>query len=226
MSDVLLLAAMAEETRPVLAGREYTELNVRRGRAWRLEEAGKVVTLVTCGIGLVNAAVSTALAIETHSPRAVVSIGSAGGLGKDVRVGDIIVGDSYRYADADSTAFGYEYGQIPSMPLAYAGDERLLEMVRADQADDTVHVGEIVSGNSFIDARLAPTVQERFPQALAADMESTAIAQVARGYKLPFVCVRSISDLCGPSAATDFRGAVETVAERSAAAVWRLVAQL
>ena len=226
MSDVLLLAAMAEESRPVLAGRDYTELNVRRGRAWRLEAADKVVTLVTCGIGLVNAAVSTALAIETHQPRAVVSIGSAGGLGADVRVGDIIVGDSYRYADADSTAFGYEFGQIPSMPLAYAGHPHLLDLVRADEADDTVHVGEIVSGNSFIDARLAPTVQQRFPRALAADMESTAIAQVAQGYKLPFVCVRSISDLCGPSAATDFRGAVETVAERSAAAVWRLVAQL
>lgn len=226
MSDVLLLAAMAEESRPVLAGRDYTELNVRRGRAWRLEAADKVVTLVTCGIGLVNAAVSTALAIETHQPRAVVSIGSAGGLGADVRVGDIIVGDSYRYADADSTAFGYEFGQIPSMPLAYAGDPHLLDLVRADEADDTVHVGEIVSGNSFIDARLAPTVQQRFPRALAADMESTAIAQVAQGYKLPFVCVRSISDLCGPSAATDFRGAVETVAERSAAAVWRLAAQL
>ena len=226
MSDVLLLAAMAEESRPVLAGRDYTELNVRRGRAWRLEAADQVVTLVTCGIGLVNADVSTALAIETHQPRAVVSIGSAGGLGADVRVGDIIVGDSYRYADADSTAFGYEFGQIPSMPLAYAGDPHLLDLVRADEADDTVHVGEIVSGNSFIDARLAPTVQQRFPRALAADMESTAIAQVAQGYKLPFVCVRSISDLCGPSAATDFRGAVETVAERSAAAVWRLVAQL
>ena len=73
MSDVLLLAAMAEESRPVLAGRDYTELNVRRGRAWRLEAADKVVTLVTCGIGLVNAAVSTALAIETHQPRAVVA---------------------------------------------------------------------------------------------------------------------------------------------------------
>lgn len=226
MSDVLLLAAMAEETRPVLAGRDYAELNVRRGRAWRLEAEGRVVTVVTCGIGLVNAAVSTALAIETHRPRAVVSLGSAGGLGADVRVGDIIVGDSYRYADADATAFGYEYGQIPSMPAFYPGDEHLLELVRADQADDTVHVGEIISGNSFVDARLAPTMQQRFPQALAADMESTAIAQVAAGAKLPFLCVRAISDLCGPSAADDFRGAVDTVAERSAAAVWRLVAQL
>lgn len=226
MTKVLLLAAMAQESAPVLAGREHTELATSHGTGWRLSESGRAVVLVTCGIGLVNAAVSTALAIEEHSPDVVISLGSAGGLGRDVRVGDIIVGETYRYSDADSTAFGYAFGQIPSMPERYLGDERLLELVRADDTDAAVHVGEIVSGNSFIDARLAPVVQERFPDALAADMESTAIAQVAHGYRLPFVCVRSISDLCGPSAGDDFGGSIETVAQRSADAVWRLVAQL
>ncbi|MEL4358575.1 MULTISPECIES: 5'-methylthioadenosine/S-adenosylhomocysteine nucleosidase [unclassified Luteococcus] len=226
MSDVLLLAAMAEETRPVLHGREATELNVRRGRAWRLESDGLVVTVVTCGIGLVNSAAATALAIETYQPKYVISLGSAGGLGVDVRVGDIIVGDSYRYADADSRIFGYELGQIPTMPRTYPGDPGLLGLVRADGSDATVHVGEIVSGNSFVAGELAPVVRERFPEALAADMESTAIAQVAWGAKVPFLCVRSISDLCTPNADDEFKGNIDDVAQRSADAVWRLIARL
>lgn len=226
MTDVLLLAAMAEETAPLLAAHDFREVEVRTGRTWRCEEDGRSIALVTCGIGLVNSAVATALAIRDHAPKAVISIGSAGGLGTDVRVGDIIVGRSYRYADADATAFGYEYGQIPSMPVSFPGDEHLLELVQADTADDTVHIGEIVSGNSFVAGDLATMLQERFPDALAADMESTAIAQVAWGMGVPFLCVRSISDLCTPSANDDFLGNIDTVAQRSADAVWRLVGQL
>lgn len=224
MTHILLLAAMAEETVPVIAGRSFDA--VEEGRVWRAVDGERTVTLVTCGIGLVNSAAATAVAIERHRPDVIVSLGSAGGLGKDVRVGDIIVGRSYRYADADATAFGYEYGQIPSMPVSFPGDERLLGLMQADDSDATVHLGEIVSGNSFVAGELTHTLRERFPEALAADMESTAIAQVAWAAKLPFVCVRSISDLCAPEAGQDFKGNIEDVAARSAAAVWRLVAQL
>ena len=50
-----------------------------------------------------NSAVSAALAIRDHDPKAVISIGSAGGLGADVRVGDIIVGAN-RFPETGSTA--------------------------------------------------------------------------------------------------------------------------
>lgn len=226
MSHVLLLAAMAQESAPVLAGHDTTELEVPHGRAWRITHEGGTATLVTSGIGLVNAAAATALAIERYAPTHVLSVGSAGGLGIDVRVGDVIVGSSYRYFDADASLFGYERGQIPSMPVAYAGDEHLLALMRADRTDAAVHLGEIVSGNSFVAGELTPVVRERFPEALAADMESAAIAQVAWSHGLPFVCVRSISDLCGPAAGDDFRGSIHDVAERAAAAVWRLVDRL
>lgn len=223
MSDILLLAAMAEETAPVLAGHDATQIDVPHGRAWHFGHGAHDVTLVTCGIGLVSSAAATALAIERYVPSHIVSLGSAGGLGVDVRVGDIIVGSAYRYADADATAFGYEIGQIPSMPVSYPGDPRMLEIVAADRSDVSVHCGEIVSGNSFVAGDITPVVRERFPEALAADMESAAIAQVAWGRGIPFVSVRSISDLCGPAADEDFRGSIHDVAQRSAAAVWRLV---
>lgn len=223
MTHVLLLAAMAEETAPVLVGHEFTELEP--GRVWRAVEGPRTITLVTCGVGLVNSAAATAVAIAEYRPDVVISLGSAGGLGTDVRVGDIIVGRSYRYADADTTIFGYEYGQVPGLPVSFPGDERLLALVTADTTDARVHVGEIVSGNSFVAGDVTPVVRERFPDALAADMESTAIAQVAWKQGLPFVCVRSISDLCAPTAGEDFKENIDTVAARSAAAVWRLVDQ-
>ena len=112
------------------------------------------------------------------------------------------------------------------MPAFYVGDDALLALVREDAADTTVHVGEIVSGNSFVAGDITPVVRKRFPKALAADMESTAIAQIAHGFGVPFICVRSISDLCAPSAGDDFKDNIDDVAARSAAAVWRLIEKL
>lgn len=44
----------------------------------------------------------------------IINTGSAGGLASTLKVGDIVVSDETRYHDADVTAFGYEYGQLPA----------------------------------------------------------------------------------------------------------------
>lgn len=226
MTDVLLLAAMAEESAPIIGARAASAIDVPGGNAYTVTHDRLDVVLVTTGIGLVNAAMATAVALERFAPRRVISVGSAGGLGPQVRRGDIVIGSSYRYADADATAFGYAYGQIPSMPLSFPGDEGLLSALASHDFGSPVHVGEIVSGNSFVAGDLTSVVRERFPDAVAADMESTAIAQVAWRRGVPFVCVRAISDLCGPSAGDDFRDAIDTVAQRSSDAVWQLIDRL
>jgi adenosylhomocysteine nucleosidase len=37
--------------------------------------------------------------------------------------------DDVKYHDADATAFGYEYGQIPQMPVAFQSSKPLIEKV-------------------------------------------------------------------------------------------------
>lgn len=222
----LVLVAMDEEAAPFLEAAQTVAGPVDFGRAryWALEHRGAPVLLVRTGIGLVNAASASTSAIALADPAAVFSAGSAGGLRRDVEVGDLAIGTAYAYTDADATAFGYVRGQVPGLPETFPAGGVLLETAGAIVPEaGRHHAGPMLSGHSFVTQRNVADTREAFPEAVSTDMETTAIAQVASGLGLPFLSVRGISDLCGPEADQDFHLAVEIVAERSARAVLGVV---
>ena len=116
--DAVVIVAMAEEAAPFLAAATATAPPVTVGKAlqYRLTLAGREVLLVQGGIGLVNAAGATTAAIlaaRTTDPTAtplVISAGSAGGVGVEVRVGEVVIGGDCLNSDADAQAFGYALG--------------------------------------------------------------------------------------------------------------------
>jgi adenosylhomocysteine nucleosidase len=113
------------------------------------------------------------------------------------------------------------------MPPVYRGDGGLRgAALGADAGDLTVRAGQMLSSDAFVDARLVGPVREQFPGGLSTDMETTALAQVAHVYGVPFVAVRGISDLCGPAGADDFLTHVDDAAERSAAVVLGMLARV
>ncbi|ORC15560.1 hypothetical protein A7979_07470 [Rothia nasimurium] len=224
----IIQVAMDEEAAPFLAATEP------HGDAYSLGEAlfyPRSLTsdtdefkllLVRSKIGLVNAASALSVALTlVPTPRVLVSAGTAGGLRADVNVGDLVLGTEYTYADADATAFGYTFGQVPGMPATYATDPSLVAKAEAAAAAytgaGTPLFGQMLAGGSFVTAHNVKNTRELFPQALSTDMETTALAQVASSRNLPFIAVRGISDLCGPAADQDFHMDAPIVAERSAA---------
>lgn len=221
--DAVIVTAMEAEQAPFAQRAAALTPEERIGSArLRIGTFGaRKILLVTSGIGGVNATVAATLALHTVRAPVVISSGSAGGVGRDVRVGDVVAGSTYSYAAADATAFGYDLGQIPGMPSTYAGAEAF---VAAAHARSGVLVGQMLSGDSFIDARTVDTVRRAFPDALTTDMETTAIAQTAHLLGIPFLSVRGVSDLCGPEAGDDFRLAVDDVAALAADVVLDLVA--
>lgn len=229
MTDVLVVVAMVPEAEPLRAAADHVGPTRSVGHAEHtdLSLAGRRVLLVRTGIGAVNATAAVAVALHEAGPVPVISAGSAGGLGAQVRVGDVVVGDRYRFGGADATAFGYQRGQIPGMPVDYVGESRLVEAGRtATLADGAVLVGTMLSSDAFVDARTVDAVRGDFPDALSTDMESAAIAQTCHLVGAPFVSVRGISDLCGPVAGADFRTHVDDAADRSAAVVTSVLAAL
>lgn len=198
-----------------------------------LTVAGQDVLLVRGGIGLANAASAASAALVLVAAArggagpALVSAGSAGGVQAGVHVGDVVVGTEHVYTGADARAFGYALGQVPGMPAGYRGDPALRgAALGADAGDLTVRTGQMLSGDAFVDASLVGPVREQFPGGLSTDMESTALAQVAHVYGVPFLAVRGISDLCGPAGADDFLTHVDDAADRSAAVVLGMLARL
>jgi adenosylhomocysteine nucleosidase len=216
--DAVIVTAMADESAPFVDRADFVGEVSQVGHALHrlLSFEGRGVLLVQCGIGLVNSATAAAVAISATSTRVVISAGSAGGVGEDVRVGDVVVGSTYIYSGADARAFGYALGQVPGMPETYTGDQDLLDAaLGADIPDLRVLAGTMISGDAFIDASTVDSIRTAFPGALSTDMESAALAHTSHLYGVPFLSVRGISDLCGPAAGADFLTHVDDAAERS-----------
>lgn len=225
-ADVVVVTAMGVEASPFLDRATHVgdEVGVAGATHRLLDVDGARVLLVTCGIGLVNAASAATLALHGSGARALLSAGSAGGMGLDVRVGDVVVGASTVYGAADARVFGYALGQVPGMPARFDADPGLLAAAGGvDAGGLTVRTGTILSSDVFVDAERVVALREAFPDALACDMESTALAHTAHLADVPFLSVRGISDLCGPIAGVDFSAHVDDAAERSATVVLGLL---
>ena len=159
------------------------------------------IILRQCGIGKVNAAVGTAELIRSFSPDAIVSTGVAGGIDVSLGVMDVVVSSSIVYHDV-WCGMGCEYGQVQGMPAVFAASEPLYKVaVSLNDAPDNmtrIHAGLICTGDQFITSRdELDKIKSNFPQGLAVDMESAAIAQTCHIYGVPFVSFRIISDTPG-----------------------------
>ncbi|KJV48646.1 5'-methylthioadenosine nucleosidase [Pantoea sp. BL1] len=190
---------------------------------------GVEVALLKSGIGKTAAALGTALLLELCKPDLVINTGSAGGLAASLKVGDIVVSDEVRYHDADVTAFGYEPGQMAGCPAAFVADEKLIAAAEQviKQLDLNAVRGLVVSGDAFINgAEPLARIRTTFPQAIAVEMEATAIGHVCHQFKVPFVVVRAISDVADKESHLSFDEFLVVAAKQSSLMVENLLAQL
>lgn len=221
----IIIAAMAPEIAP------FAERSLEHGEPFGVGNAilqtavlsEQPVLLVHAGIGLVNAASAITAALHRYRPELVVSVGSAGGIRGRARVGDVAVSERLVYSTADAVGFGYAMGQVPGMPTHFRGDAAVL--ASAVSAHGVV-VGPFASGDVFVQGPLLDAVLANFPDALAVDMESTAIAQVCHSHGVRFCSIRGISDLCGPAAEAEHAERVDDVSERAAEVVVRVLRSL
>lgn len=150
----------------------------------------KQVFLMKSGIGKVAAATGVNLLCAEEMPDAVLNSGVAGGIGEGLQVGDVVAGTECLYHDVDCGE-GNEKGQVQGFPARFAADAVLLEAARRQG----VKTGLICTGDQFItDSTRLQDILKNFPQALAVDMESAAMAQVCHMRKVPFLSLRIISD--------------------------------
>lgn len=191
---------------------------------------GKDVVLLKSGIGKVNAAMSTTILMERYQPDILINTGSAGGLNPKLNVGDVVVSTEVVHHDVDATVFGYKYGQVPQMPPTYVADSRLLEVAgncAANLENIQAVKGLIATGDSFMsDPERVKAVAEKFEDLQATEMEAAAIAQVAYQFEVPFVIIRSLSDIAGKESNISFEQFLDKAALHSAKLVMDIVRSL
>ncbi|MCD7710632.1 MAG: 5'-methylthioadenosine/adenosylhomocysteine nucleosidase [Porphyromonadaceae bacterium] len=155
------------------------------------------IILTQSGIGKVNAALTAQTLISNYTPNSILNTGVAGGVDASVHIFDVVIGKETTYHDA-WFGEGNVIGQIQGLPARFPADPQLLHKVEAAVAGEHIHSGLICCGDSFIsDKKELGAIKKNFPECLAVDMESAAIAQTCYRYNTPFICMRIISDTPG-----------------------------
>lgn len=152
---------------------------------------GKDIILTCSGIGKVNAAQSLTEVLCDYDVKRVVSIGCAGAITTKLKVGDIVIGNSYCYHDVYCGAPN-ENGQVQDMPAVFPSDFNWIKGI------EKYYLGTIATGDWFVNTReKAETIKSYLPtyyNVCAVDMESAALAQVCYKEKVKFTSIRIISD--------------------------------
>lgn len=190
----------------------------------------KSVVLLKSGIGKVNAALATTILLERFDVEAVINTGSAGGLDTSLSVGDIVIGKDVVHHDVDVRAFDYAYGQVPGMPERFHADESLIEAIeKAIEEKNEVHSkqGLIATGDSFMQREdQVNVVLEHLPDVMAVEMEAAAIAQVCFQYHVPFVIIRSLSDIAGKESNVSFDQYLDQAAKHAAELIMEVIIKM
>lgn len=226
-----VLALMPDERKQTVGGREF----------WLGHLYGHEVVAVLSRIGKVAAATTATVLIERFDARRIVFTGVAGGLAPEVKVGDIVVAESFLQHDLDASPIfpRYEvplYGRdrFDADPQLTAALREAASAVLRSQGQalgeaalaefglrsSSLHHGLVISGDRFVATTAeSRTLQAALPDALAVEMEGAAFAQVCHDYGVPFAAVRTVSDRADDAAHVDFMRFIAAVASPYSAAV-------
>ncbi len=182
------VAQLLEDKKETTSGiYEYTEGKMKEN----------TIILTKCGIGKVNAAAGAVELIRTYQPDCIISTGVAGGIDKCLKIMDVVVSQQIVYHDV-WCGEGNAYGQVQGLPTFFEGNKTLFDCAIDLDTDTPIHGGLICSGDKFVtDRSELDAIKGQFPEGLAVDMESGAIAQICHLYKVPFISFRIISDTPG-----------------------------
>ena len=204
-----IIGAMSEELEILLKDMQLEEQKVRanmtfnKGKLWNQD-----VVAVVCGIGKVNAAICTQILISEFGANKVINVGVAGGIGKEIYPGDVVIANNLVEHDMDCSVFGDAIGQIPRMStFDFKCDEALVSLAEKawkNIGEIKTFVVRIVSGDQFIASLEKIQWLEREFKALSCEMEGASIAHTCYVNNVPFVVIRSISDNANNGANVDF----------------------
>lgn len=208
----LAVLAVSNEVDPILRRAAVISTEMEgEWSIWRARMAGQDVIVIACGIGKVNAAMAIQSAIERYSPRAIIVCGSAGSLSDDVLPGDLVIGERAVQHDAGISLgrrfvhMGVQVGEggRRKVQRAFIADPALVAAAKAAGGEllhdgngrpAQVHIGPIATGDQVIFSQERKAWMRETWGALAVEMESAAVAQVAQANGIPWVVIRGISD--------------------------------
>lgn len=214
---IAIISAMNIENEAILAlCHDVKEKTIANKKFYEAVLGDEKVICCLSGCGKVNATISTTLLLEHFPIDAILNIGTAGGLKEDENVLDCVISTSVVEHDFDTSALDGEAGK----GAFFEADPLLVNTAKtvAEEMKIAYHVGLITSGDQFIsqDEQISKILND-FPESLCSEMEAGGIAHCAAHYGVPFVVIRSLSDIAVKEGnEMDFEEYAKKASERSA----------
>lgn len=188
-----IIAAMEEEIDALKnLMTDVKKVNLQNINFYKGKLENENVVLCQSGIGKVYATIATTVLIQNYHPTYIINIGSAGSLNLNIRVGSVVIPPVVAHHDCDVP--GWPKG-FKDSKRAYQADAHLIEIAKKMQNKQTYFV-PMVSGDSFICEKSQTTkILKDFPEVGCCEMEGASIAQTATFFDVPFIIIRSISDV-------------------------------
>ncbi|MBN1218825.1 MAG: 5'-methylthioadenosine/S-adenosylhomocysteine nucleosidase [Anaerolineae bacterium] len=210
-AEIIGLIAIRSEARPLLNSIDVTmSAEHIQARFHQGHLAGQPVVLAEVGPGKVQTAAVTQHLIDHYRTGLMVSCGSAGALSPALQIGDVILAkritmhDVGLYANNRFQHLGfYDYTHPDGLHFhrALVVDPALLATARQAAAalnwprtPPAIHIGGLASGDQVMADNVKKQWLYNTFDALAIDMESGAMAQVASLNQVPWLAIRAISD--------------------------------
>lgn len=162
------------------------------------------VVVVEAGVGGERAGRATQALIDAHTPTWVISAGFSGGLQPNVKIGDVVTGDSI---------------------VDTRGEELTVDVKMAADPERGWHVGRLVMVDHIVRTIAEKQELANRTGALAVDLESLSVARTCAAAKTRFLAIRAISDDLSedlpPEVLSVYGGSGTLRAGAIAGAVWK-----
>lgn len=182
-----ILTALKQEAKPYLkALRQKAAFRHHSFRVCTGYIDDAPVAVAASGVRRRRAATAAQVLIELFPQASIIMSGTAGGLDKRLVIGDTVIATESINHD------------LPDDETAYPSAEILLERCRKalekNQMKQQVYYGRLATGDAFVGKNNRASIIERFAP-LCVDMETAAAAKVCKANNVPFIAVRSITDV-------------------------------
>ena len=218
--DYLILGALSEELSDIHDQMQSTSKNEWAGMKFHKGQLlGKNVVIGPTGIGKSMSAMITQKAIDTFKPQAIIFNGLAGGLHKNLEIGDVVVATELAQHDFDCSAFGFPKGMIPRVNIRFIASDlemqKRLKNLRPRKFH--IHFGRILTGDQFISREQLKDAKHLVDDfnGMAVEMEGASVALVAKMNRIPFIVIRTISDKADGEALHDFKAFLSQASQNS-----------
>ena len=185
----IFIIAMDSEAEPIVSAMKIERKFTVCGKKIFLGKLfGESAGAVICGVGKVNAAIGTQIAVDELGAETVINIGVAGGLNSGVTVGKI-------YSVSHAVQYDFDLTAINGTPIGTLDEckENFLPLATAS----LYPLKKIATGDRFNDSETDFKLLTEVLKADIRDMECGAVAQVCMHAKVSCYAFKIISDLAG-----------------------------